>query len=459
MAGTNIVQAIGPTYHLADVKAAVQSAINCFPRRLEGERFILANAEGTVDIATLPDECRGSRNVEGRWFVVSGDKLYEMSTDGSYIERGTLESDFGLVVMSDSSDYLAIVDGTDLYRLQLSDNTFARETGDGWLGSNRVDEMDGYFIFARPNTDQFYIVTSNVGSIIDPLDFTSADSTPGKILAHIVSNHQLFVYKTRSREIWVNSGGADFPFVRYNSFPSEVGIVGPHALVSAAGTVYLVGKTERGTAIVYEDSGTRPQPISNTAVEELLRTCTDLSQIQMMAYQPKGHEFIVIRGPGMKTCPVFDAKNKIWHERAEWVDGDWDTLEWRFLTAVGTEHYGGDVNGKVFRLDADVNQYSGRHLIRERTWPHLVAPTLDPVSYKGLEIAAKTGFDPGVITLQVSNDGGHNFGPMLQRSLGAVGRFMERIRWNGLGSARNRVFRLRCSDNVPFTLYSASVDA
>jgi hypothetical protein len=231
-------------------------------------------------------------------------------------------------------------------------------------------------------------------------------------------------------------------------------------VVRAASTVYFVGATENGTAMVYEDPGTRPAPVSNSAIEEILKTCTDLSQIEMMAYQPTGAEFVVIRGPGMKTCPVYDAKTKLWHECAEWTYGAWAPLDWRFVVAIGKEHYGGDVNGKVFRLDKDVNQYSGRHLVRERTWPHFVSPMLEPTSYRGLEVSAKTGsLLPGVITLQVSNDGGHNFGPMLLRSLGAAGRFMQRVRWLGLGSAVNRGFRLRCSDNVPFGIYSATVDA
>jgi hypothetical protein len=63
------------------------------------------------------------------------------------------------------------------------------------------------------------------------------------------------------------------------------------------------------------------------------------------------------------------------------------------------------------------------------------------------------------VTLEISNDGGITFGPMLQRSLGVTGRRMQRIRWLRLGTAINRVFRIRCSDNVPFAIHSAAVDA
>jgi hypothetical protein len=87
----------------------------------------------------------------------------------------------------------------------------------------------------------------------------------------------------------------------------------------------------------------------------------------------------------------------------------------------------------------------------------MVQPSLEPVSYRGVEFSCKTGYG-GQIALELSNDGGNNFGPPLLRPLGATGRWMERVRWNALGTAHNRVFRLWQSDAVPFALYSAVVD-
>jgi hypothetical protein len=80
------------------------------------------------------------------------------------------------------------------------------------------------------------------------------------------------------------------------------------------------------------------------------------------------------------------------------------------------------------------------------------------VTYRGLELACTSGHG-GNITLEISNDGGFTFGPPLIRSLGAVGRWMQRVRWLMLGAARDRVFRLRCSDAVPLTIHAAAVDS
>ena len=130
---------------------------------------------------------------------------------------------------------------------------------------------------------------------------------------------------------------------------------------------------------------------------------------------------------------------------------------WMFVQSVGTKHFAGCSNGKICRLDDDVFQYSGAHLVRERTWPHMVSPSMEPVGYLGLELSMRTGYN-GNVTLEISNDGGNTFGAPLLRSLGAVGRWMQRVRWLCLGTALNRVFRIRCSDNVPFAIYDAAVD-
>lgn len=460
MAGSRYIEAVGPSYHLTDKKAATETAVNTFPSRLKGQNWILESAPGTVLKTSLGRECRGSRYVSGidRWFVVSGFTLYEMSLDGlTATALGALSTSSGPVSLANNTTQLAIVDGDNLYIFTFSLNTFTRITSPGWRGSDSVSELDGYFIFADPGTDQYYISAIDDGTNLDALDFTSADAQPDFIVGHTVSHHQLFVMGGESTEIWIDSGGQDFPFTRYNSYPIEVGMVGPHAFVNAASTFYFVGKTKNGTGVVYSVEGNRPVPISNHAVEQALLSSTDISAVTMWAYQPENHEFVAINAPGLKTTWVYDARHKQWHERGLWVDDDWQPLPWAFVTAIGTRHFCGDMDGDISLLDEKIDQIKGEHLVRERTWPHMINPSMESVSYLGVEVSCETGYG-GSITLEISNDGGTTFGPKLARYLGATGRRMERIRWNRLGSSRNRVFRLRCSDPVPWTIYAGNVD-
>lgn len=456
MAGRKYVEAVGPSYYLADRKAAIQRSMNCYPKRLDGNRWMLAAAPGEVEIASLGGEVRASKVVAGRMFFVVDGVLWEVSAAGVATNRGALGTTRGHVGMDDNKTQLCIVDGANGYIFTLADNTLAPIASAGWRGSYDVSELDGYFIFIDPDTDQFYLSAIDDGSTLDALDFSSADTAPDDLVTLRVSHRQLWLFGELSTEIWINSGSADFPFVRYQSYTVDIGCVGRRAAINAADTLFWIGKTERGTGIVYMASGNQPQRVSTVAVEEALAGSTDISQASMWAYQIEGHEFIGINAPGLESTWVYDAGQQQWHERGEW-DAQWLPLRSRHVVALDGAHYAGDAYGSIVRLDAAADTLAGRVLKRERTWPHMIQDSMEPVSYRSLELAMTSG-NGGVVTLEISNDGGSTFGPPLERGLGATGRRMQRIRWNNLGTAINRVFRVRQSDAVPFALHSAAVD-
>lgn len=456
MAGAKAVQCVGPSYYLADRKAAVQRAVNCYPTKTSNEQWMMAATPGEVEVFALGASVRGAKVAKGRWFEAAGSTLYEL-TSGTAVNRGTLATGSGYVGMDNNHTQLAIVDGPNLYVFNLQTNTLTLVVSPGWRGSNDVWEIDGYFVFVDPGTDQFYLSAIDDGTALDALDFSSADSSPDDIVTHRVSHRQLLLFGEESAEIWINSGGADFPFIRYQSYTLDIGCVGQRAAVNAADTVVWIGKSDRGTGIVYQLVGNQPQRVSTQAVEESLRSSTDLSQASMWAYQIEGHEFVGINAPGLSTTWVFDAALQQWHERGEW-DAGWLALRSRHYVSFNGNHYGGDDYGSVVRLDSTAYTLAGRVLQRERTWPHLIQQGMEPITYFGLELAVKSGYG-GNMTLEVSNDGGFNFGPALMRSLGATGRWMERVRWLRLGTAINRVFRIRQSDAVPFAIHDAALDA
>lgn len=459
MAGKNVVQCVGPSYHLDDAKAAIQASINCYSQKLDGGATMMQSIPGEVDIDSLGFSIRASRYIAHRWLVVADHTLYEVSpADYTVAVRGQLLTTSGYVGMAFNKTQVAIVDGPQLYIFTLATSVLQQIVSAGWRGSDDVQEKDGYFIFVDPNTDQFYLSKIDDGTSLDALDFSSADSSPDDIVTHKIVGNYVWFFGELSGEPWVNSGQLSFPFTRYNSYTSNVGCVGKLAAINAADTLFWIGKTNRGTGIVYMLEGNQPRRVSTMAVEKKLRESTDISKASMWTYQIEGHEFIGINAPGMDTTWVYDAALKEWHERAEWDEG-WLPLRSRMVTSIGSNQYAATDDGKLVYLDETLNTLSGRPLVRERTWPHMKQPSMEPICFYGLELSCKTGNNGGNITLELSNDGGATFGPKLLRGLGAIGRRMQRIRWLGLGCAFNRVFRIRQSDDIPFAIYSAAVDA
>lgn len=459
MAGRNIVAAIGPAYHLDDRRAAVQTAVNCYIEQVEGlgetRPLTQVSAPGLLPYLALGAEIRGQRNVEGRWFVVAGNTLYEI-VGGIGVSRGTLNTSAGTVSLSHNITQLVIVDGTSLYVYTLATNVLEdRSSNPGWRGSRSVGFIDGYSIFVAPETDQFYLSAIDDASSEDALDFSSADAQPDNVVTSLVLHRELLLFGVYTTEVWINSGGAAFPFVRYNSAQIDVGCVGQQAAIVASDSVFWIGQTRTGTGIVYRMVGHSPQRVSTRAIEQMLAKSTDITQASMWTYQVDGHEFVGINAPGLSTTLVYDAAMQQWHERAEWSAG-WAPFRVTSICFVNGAQYAGDAAGNLYKIDPTVYQLGSDPLVRERTWPHLVTQSMEPITFASLELACTTGYG-GSVTLEISNNGGNTFGPPLLRSLGATGQWMQKVRWMMLGTANDRVFRIRCSDAVPFNIHAAAV--
>jgi hypothetical protein len=463
MAGQRYLPVVGPSYQLADRKAAVQRSINLYVQQVGGPGedpvFTLTQAPGLTLKVDAVHTIRGSYATDTRRFIVAGPSFYERDSAGGLTLRGTLTGSSldSYVAMKHGRDQLVLVDGTNGYVFNMDANTFGQITDPDWRGSEWVDEIDGYFVFSDPGTDQFYISQIDDGSSLDALDFSSADAQPDDIVTFRVLKRELYIFGTRSTEVWIDSGGTDFPLARYNSTPIDIGCVGRRAVIKAADSLIFIGATERGQGIVYMMQGHLPRRISNRAIEELLAQSTDLSAATMWSYQVDGAEFVGINAPGLETTLVWDAAADQWHERAELVAGELEPLRMADVTYFNGAHYatGGTCD---YLVDKTVNTIDGDPMIRERTWPHMKSPSAEPMNFRSVELMCTTG-QGGNVTLEVSNDGGYVFGPPLMRSLGVVGRRMQRVRWHFLGSSRDRVFRLRCTDDVDFNIHSATVDA
>ena len=68
------------------------------------------------------------------------------------------------------------------------------------------------------------------------------------------------------------------------------------------------------------------------------------------------------------------------------------------------------------------------------------------------------GADPQVV-LRLSNDGSRTWITEQARSMGKTGEYLKRVRWNRLGTARNRVFEVVIADPVRWRISGAYLDA
>jgi hypothetical protein len=121
--------------------------------------------------------------------------------------------------------------------------------------------------------------------------------------------------------------------------------------------------------------------------------------------------------------------------------------------------------GKVGYLDTSTYTDWDDTQRLEATFPQVYSGG-DRVFHQSFEIMAETGVglvtgagsDPQ-ITLEMSDDSGRTWRTAATKSLGLLGEYRSRVRWERLGSSRDRVYRVSISDPVKVVLADATLVA
>lgn len=459
---------VGPSYALRSGKADCERTINYMPVLIEsgngkgGATGYLKQVPGLSLLADLGAELRGLYVARDVLYAVAGAALYEVSSSYVLVNRGTLLSTSGVVGFAENNTQLAVCDGPNLHVLDLDSHAFSTNPAN-WLGSKRIDVIDGYGVFVEPSSNQFYLSANQDFKTIDPLDFASAEGSTGEIAAHIVKHREVLLLKKKTGEVWYDAGGADFPLARNDGANIEIGCAAVFSLQKKGGVAFWLGRDETGSAAVFSMSAYQPQRISNHALEEALEGVADLSGATAFAYSQEGLSFYVLQVPGLSTTWVYEVTSGQWHERAEWVDGDYQP--WRatcYAYAYG-RHLVGDSSGFVYELDPLKNTNNGDALIRERITPHMALPGLNRFRIGSLQVDCDVGVglpsgQKAQMMLRYSDDGGKTWGNWRYLTLGNVGQYKARARATMLGSARDRVWHIRVTDDVTCNLLAAVVN-
>ena len=403
-------------------------------------------------------------------YGVIDSQLYSISPTNGRTVLGTLYTRRGTVGMKLGLNQLVITDGANGYVYDMLRSTFSRITADGWMGSYTVQALDGYFTFIQPNSQVFYISALEDATTLGALDFATANASPDKLVGQITTGRVLVLFGEVSAEIWQDSGAAAFPFERNSGAFLDVGLMAAHTAKELDNSVFWLGRDARGAGIVYKLEGYRAVRISTIAIEQVIQAAiyarVDVSQAVAYTYQEDGHAFYVLQVPGVQTTWVYDTATRLWHERAEFPDGIYAQHRGRFHAYCYGMHLIAGDSATIWQYDPQANTNAGDVLVRDRISPHDALPSLGRVHFHAFELDCTVGrgvhcqAQPRVL-LRYSNDGGINLDSATWRTatLGAIGERFARARFLRCGSARDRVWQVRCTDDVPFAIVSAAIEA
>lgn len=347
-------------------------------------------------------------------------------------------------------------------------------TDGAFAGGSSVDTVDNYFVYNRPDTQQW--ASSDVLSPITyGLAFASKFTGPDDLVSLIVDHGQVYLLGEKTSEVWADTGTFPFAFQRIPGASSQHGIAAKFSMARFGNSFAYVSKNDRGQSVIVQMNGYFPQRISTHAVENSLVN-QNVSDAIAYTYQLEGHECYVVSFPSIELTWVYDAATQLWHKWL-WCDNQNNFKRHRSNCSAlfqGLVLVGDWENGQIYKLDPNNYTDNGQHIRRVRRCPHLVTDfqrqyfdelqiQFQPgVGLQGIETFPLDSNDIGInpqAMLRWSNDGGSTWSNEHWSSIGKVGKYQNRIIWRRLGWARDRIYEVVVTDPIKAVIVSANLKA
>lgn len=447
----NIQLAVGLNTTRAS-SASSANLVNLFAELQPGDskaKVALYGTPGTSRFTTMPGIVMGMHYFLGDLFVVTKTNLYRVTSAGAQENLGAVTiADH--CSMADNGTQLVFVDGTNGYWWS-EDEDLNAFSGDGWWPSTAVAYLDGYFLFSRADSGQFFI-SDLLGVGLNALDFATAESAPDNTLTLLVDHREVWLFGEASIEVWYNNGDVDFPFARLAGAAIEKGIGARRTAAKMDNTVFWLGSD----GIVYRAAGYAPSRISNHAVE-LVIASGDYSGASAYTYSEEGHTFYVLTLPVQNRTLVFDASSLQWHERSHITHGRHHGQN--YCRAFNLNLLSDFQNSAIYIMGMGHYRDDGDQILRTIVTPP-IAGKGQLMRMKSLELEMETGagLESGqgsnpVAMLQFSDDGGNTWGNHKNGTIGKIGNYWTRVIWWQLGAFRERILKIVIADPIRVVIH------
>lgn len=391
---------------------------------------------------------RGLFTFNGTLHMVKDSSLFSVDSSGNQTLLTGIGSGAGPVEMAQNLTQLIISDSALLY---VWDGSTLTTITDYAIGTT-VAFIDQRIVFPLRDSQFFQWTALGDATTIDPLDFASAEGSPDQVVAVIANNRELLILGTSTGEVWHSVGGTTV-FQRSPSEYLQVGCAAPRTAIVVNDAPLWLGQNDSGQAQVYQGRGQR---VSTRAIEERFQG-KSLYESRAYTLSDGPSMFYCLNVPGVDTTLVYDVTFQQWHERADLVGGEY--VQWRpqcHAFAYGIHWFGG-ADGVLYSQDSTVNNFAGDVKCRERVAPVMSAVDHHRLRFPKFEIVCERGTNATAM-LRYSDDNGYNFSNWIYTGTGDTGEYATRMAWWQLGSARDRVFSVRVTDDAPWNPISADVD-
>lgn len=410
-------------------------------------------------------------------YAAGGTHFYSIPTGGG---SGGALTDYGAMAGSAGIGPVQIIaNGVQLLVMDSSSQTIYNALASGptmnaVFNGPALEYLDDFYVaiasgasLAGANPNQINVSANGDGTSWPALDYVIRTGAADLTTQLATLNSLLWIFGSKTTEIWYDAGNAIFPFQRVSGGTLNIGLLAPYSVVKFFNTILWIGSDATGCAQVYMANGMTPVRVSNYAIENILTTpgLANVPQTYAYGYQEAGHTFYCIKLCNSSFVPyaelVYDLTTGLWHERS--YAGIWPCSFanqpgnfYQAWNGANGPFYVGDANsaniylqtiGRASDNGAAINYY--------RTAPHL-SNSNKVIRYPRFELdidpQATSPGGTGSIqpVLDYSNDGGKNFlgynRAMQQASDQGFPTGFQRFFALQLGRSRDRVFKVSITD-------------
>lgn len=425
---------------------------------------------------------RGIFSINGRTFAVPDGNFTEIFSNGTSTVRGAVSNDSFPVSMASSAQQLLIASAGSAYVFDLMANTLTLIPPATFSGPvSLVGYSDGFFIALIANSGTFYI-----SGPLNANDWVTNGAAvvsvfPDNIVSMLVDHREIWFFSASKTVVYYDSGNI-FPFDVVAGGFIEQGIAAKFGPVRLDNTIFWPGSDDRGNGVVWRAQGYTPARVSNHAVEFALQGFSRMDDCIAFGYQDQGHTFYVMYFPTADKTWVYDASTNMWHERGfyDLNIANFKAAHYQVHTFNFGKHLVGDwSSNNIYQMHIPVENGSGgwdfatdneNPIRRVRRAPH-VSNEQKRIFHSRLQVYLESGLGPTPplldgagnprdpqMNLRWSNDSGHSWSNDMTVDVGKTGDFGKRAIFRRLGSARDRVYELSCSDPIPWRITDAFLE-
>lgn len=438
----------------------------------------------------------GTNKLYGVW----SNKLFEIATDGTREEVGTLNSYTGTVSFADNGIEMCIVDGKAGYIVVMTSNSFAQITDEYFPGvadndptkaPTRVFCIDTYFLVNKQNSNEYYWSTPGYTDVAfdsdhptvfnkwNGLQFGKKIGDSDSIVTMGKCVNLLWLFGKQSIEVHYDTGDYNNQlFARVNNALINFGCSAKDSVATYANSVFWMGADKSGTVGIFTASTDfMPTRISTRGVESYIQSMETYTDAIAFSYSADGHAFICWYFPDGNQTWCYDITTQAWHKRTHYAYetgvvsahyGLYSTY-WSGMNVIGDrltnalymydldyfvndDHNGADVN-YIQRIKTTPVQMNYGKLTRYKTFQAI----MQQGSGESSDDANGVGRDPHAM-IAWSNDYGNSWSNERDVVIGRQGEYGKRTRITNIGMGRYRTWRIRVTDPIRVILAGVLVD-